>query len=434
MGILSLIIAIFVSLGVVLSSLIKPSIRIKNFNLNLYWLIALLGALVLLLSTCLGFDELGSALFSNSSINPLKILILFISMTMISIFLDELGFFAKVANEVLKHTKDSQIKIFVSLYFLVAILTMFTSNDIIILTLTPFIIFFCKNAKISPIPYLVGEFVAANTWSMMFVIGNPTNIYLAESNGIAFVEYFLKMAIPTLCAGFVEFLILLLIFKNKLKDKIEHNLEELPPLNKFLMIYGLSILGICTVMLIISSYINLPMYLIALTSLITLILGVLVYSIIKKEKPIEIIKTFKRGPYELIPFVISMFVIVLSLNKYNITQQIADILGEKMTFLTYGYSSLFFANLLNNIPMSVLYSSIMSGLSDSALSGALYSSIIGSNIGAFFTPVGALAGIMWLGILKSHDVKYTFFDFIKNGVVIAIPVATVAFLMLSLFI
>ena len=76
--------------------------------------------------------------------------------------------------------------------------------------------------------------------------------------------------------------------------------------------------------------------------------------------------------------------------------------------------------------MSVFYSSVMSNLTETALNNAIYSSIIGSNIGAFISPIGALAGIMWLGILKSHQVKYSFLDFIKYGLIIALPVATVA--------
>ena len=83
--------------------------------------------------------------------------------------------------------------------------------------------------------------------------------------------------------------------------------------------------------------------------------------------------------------------------------------------------------------MSVLYSSIETNLPASSLNGALYSSIIGSNIGAFITPVGALAGIMWMGILKRHEVKYSFKDFIKYGVIIGAPVASVAILMSVFF-
>ena len=433
MEILTIVVAVLTSLSIVITCILKPSIRIKKVTINLYWVIALIGALTLLFTTAISFKEVFNGLISNSSINPIKILILFLSMTMISIFLDELGFFATLANAVLKHTKDSQFKIFIAFYFLVAILTMFTSNDIIILTFTPFIIMFCKNAKISPVPYLVSEFCAANTWSMMFIIGNPTNIYLAESFGVDFVSYFLKMAIPTLLAGIVEFSLLILIFYRKLKTPIQHEFEDLPRLNTFLTSYGLTILIACTIMLVISSYVSIPMYLIALISLLTLSVGVLTYAIVNKSKPQELLNTYKRAPYELIPFVISMFVIVLALSKYNVTKEMAEFLGSKYVSLSYGFSSLFMANLLNNIPMSVLYSSIETNLNPNSLTGALYASIIGSNIGAFITPVGALAGIMWMGILKRHEVKYTFLDFIKYGVLIGVPVSSVAIISLIIF-
>ena len=430
MNILTIVVAVLTSLSIVITCILKPSIKIKNFNINLYWVIALFGALILLFTTAISFKEVGEGLISNTSINPIKILVLFLSMTMISIFLDELGFFATVANLVLRHTKRSQFKIFIAFYLLVAILTMFTSNDIIILTFTPFIIMFCKNAKISPVPYLVSEFCAANTWSMMFIIGNPTNIYLAESFGVDFVSYFLMMAIPTLLAGIVEFSLLILLFYKKLKTPIQHEIREVPSLNPFLTGFGLLILVICTAMLVCSSYINLPMYLISAISLVTLTLGVLTYSFTMRVRPTELLNTYKRAPYELIPFVISMFVIVLALSKYNVTKEISEFLGSKYVCLSYGFSSLFMANLLNNIPMSVLYSSIESNLGDASLTGALYASIVGSNIGAFITPVGALAGIMWMAILKRHHVKYTFLDFIKYGVAIGVPVSSVAIITL----
>ena len=80
-----------------------------------------------------------------------------------------------------------------SLRSLVSVLTVFTSNDIIVLTFTPFICHFAKSARIDPLPYLVSEFVAANTWSMALIIGNPTNIYLMSGTGISFLSYTAKM-------------------------------------------------------------------------------------------------------------------------------------------------------------------------------------------------------------------------------------------------
>lgn len=51
----------------------------------------------------------------------------------------------------------------------------------------------------------------------------------------------------------------------------------------------------------------------------------------------------------------------------------------------------------------------------------IYAATIGSNIGAFFTPVGALAGIMWASILKRFNVDLSFKKFILYGIVISIP-------------
>ena len=434
----TIIISALTCLGIVVTTLAKPNIKIKKYTLNFYWVIALTGALVLLCSNLVGLDEFWNGLTSNSGINPIQILILFLSMTMISIFLDELGFFARIASFVLKHTKTNQYLVFIAFYFLVAILTMFTSNDIIILTLTPFIIFFCKNAKISPIPYLVSEFVAANTWSMMFIIGNPTNIYLATSFDINFVEYFKVMAVPTLVCGLAEFGLLLLLFHKKLKDPIQHVQEILPNQDKVLTVIGLSILIICTVFLILSSYIDLPMYLISLISLITLSFAAFIYALIRKRKPKEILHTYLRAPWELVPFVIGMFTIALALKKYEVTSNIANLLGDNYSIWKYGFASFLSANLLNNIPMSVMYSSIIDaakGIDSLSLCTpqAIYASIIGSNIGAFLTPIGALAGIMWMGILKDHEVKFNFLDFVKYGAIISIPVISIALAILQIF-
>ncbi len=87
-----------------------------------------------------------------------------------------------------------------------------------------------------------------------------------------------------------------------------------------------------------------------------------------------------------------MFIIVLTLTEYGVTSKISNILNNDYPIITYGITSTLSCNLINNIPMSVLYSKIipLDNLK------ALYSTIIGSNIGAFLSPIGALAGIMWI--------------------------------------
>ena len=362
------------------------------------------------------------------------ILVLFFSMTLISIILDELGLFRYLASVASKNAKGKQITLFLMLYLLTSVLTVFTSNDIVILTLTPFICFFSKRSKINPIPYLVAEFTAANTWSLMFVIGNPTNIYLATSSGINFVSYLKVMAVPTLVAGLVELSLLLLIFHKQLKQPIQANDVIYPIEDKVPVIVGLSVLGTCLVFLIVSSYINLEMWLISLICASTLLVFILIYSCFKKNNFEHVIHTSKRLPYQLIPFFLSMFVIVVALNEQGIASKIGELLGNSNTTWVYGYSSFLTCNLINNIPMSILYTNIANSLQEAAYFKGIYASIIGSNIGAFLTPIGALAGIMFTGLVNENNVRFTFIDFIKYGVIVSIPVLTVALGMSELFI
>ena len=76
--------------------------------------------------------------------------------------------------------------------------------------------------------------------------------------------------------------------------------------------------------------------------------------------------------------------------------------------------------------MSVLFSSITNGIAGPQQAGALYASIIGSNLGAFLTPIGALAGIMWMGMLKNHGVKLSFLKFAEYGAIVSIPTLAAA--------
>ena len=126
----SLIIAVITIILIILSSLLLPTIKIKNIKLQTYWIVALVGALSLLFIKEVTISELYNH-FTSSKIGPLQILVLFISMTILSIFLDEINFFKYLATQVTNHVKGKQIYIFLALYALTSILTVFTSNDII---------------------------------------------------------------------------------------------------------------------------------------------------------------------------------------------------------------------------------------------------------------------------------------------------------------
>ncbi len=417
------VLAVFIitALSVITSVIVKPYVKIKNFELGIYYVIALIGAVILVVTKLIDIKGLFSALTSNGAINPLKILALFISMTVISVFLDELGFFEYMAGIVLQKTSNSQKRLFVSFYLVVSVLTVFTSNDIVVLTFTPFICHFCKNAKINPIPYLVAEFIAANTFSMMLIIGNPTNLYLATMNGVDFIKYLSVMIVPSLLGGMVAFGVLYLIFRKQLEYSPEKSVEIIKLNDKPLLIFGVTVLFLCTVLIAISSYIGIEIWYVCVFFALIIFIGTLIYKLIKNEKPTVLKNCLKRAPWELIPFVLSMFTIVYALDEYGLTEKITSILGEKATILKYGVISTLSANVINNIPMSVLFSAIVKNLSGKVYQNAIYASIIGSNIGAFITPVGALAGIMWTNLLKKNQIDFGFKNFVKYGVIVGIP-------------
>lgn len=411
-----------------------PQIKIGKLTLSTYWLITLLGAIALIASCQADVVKLGKSLVADTAVNPLKILVLFISMTVLSVFLDELGFFGFLASAVLKRAKSGQKKLFFSLYAAVSLLTIVTSNDIIVLSFTPFICYFAKNAKIDPVPYLAAEFVAANTWSMLLIIGNPTNIYLATACGVDFVTYVKYSIFPTLFAGTASLGALWIMFRKKLSAPITGEADDAKIGDRLQLWVGIAHLAVCTVLLAISSYIGLEMWLIALCSAASLALFALVIAAARRQKPRALGRCLMRAPWQLIPFVLSMFVLIAGLEQKGVTAAIGGFLGTDFAALKYGVSSFFAANLINNIPMSVLFSSIISSVEGAGIE-AVFATVIGSNLGAYFTPIGALAGIMWTKILNTHGLKFGYTGFLKIGVFVAIPAlfAAIGGLYLSLF-
>ena len=402
-------------IGMFLCILFCPTIKIKNKTFDTFYLPVLLVAIILLLFPLFDKREFIEILTSNSNLNPIKILILFISVSFISIVLDTSGFFSYIATIFINKYKASQIKLFNILYILISILTIFTSNDIVILTFTPFILHFSKKGNINPIPYLVMEFVAANTYSMLLIIGNPTNIYLSSIFNLSFIEYLVHMIIPVLLVGITSFLTLHFLFHKDLQKEIKvFDLEQNKINNKFILNISLLHLGLVTILLAISSYINLEMWIIAALFSISLLSILCIYSLIKKNKE-YLINPLKRIPYNLIPFILSMFTLINALDSFNVFNKFNSVLNDNS--LLYLLSSTLSCNVVNNIPMTLAYGSILENTQNIKL---IYATIIGSNIGAILTPVGALAGIMWMRLLKVNNVNYTFKQFTKNGAIITL--------------
>ncbi len=397
-----------------LSVLFFPSVgRVK-----IYSFIPLVGGILLVVFGSLTWNEVFASFTENTSVNPVKILVLFLSMTVYSLILDRTGFFGYISGIVLKRAGKRQITVFLSLYAVISLLTIFTSNDIVILTFTPFICKFCRSAKIDVIPYLIMEFVAANTWSMLLLIGNPTNIYISGAFNISFTQYLMDMLLPTVAGGLISLFVILLFFGKRLRKDIETT-ESIPPItDKPLMWVALAHLFCCIVLLAVSQYTGMEMWLISLCVAASCIVLCIMLLCARRKGLTPLRDALLGMPYEIIPFVVGMFIIVMGLDKAGVTVTISNLLSGAGGVFTYGFASLLSSNFLNNIPMSVLFSKV---LAVRPAMTEIYATIIGSNIGAFITPVGALAGIMWSGIIKENRVKLSVPKFVFYGVAIGVP-------------
>ncbi len=119
----SVVICALTCMLLILAVLFVPKIKIGSWAVDLYWVVALAGAVAMVLAKQLDVDVIDSTLAADTVINPLKILVLFLSMTILSIYLDELGFFSYLADKTLEKTGASQLRLFVYLYCIVSLLT-----------------------------------------------------------------------------------------------------------------------------------------------------------------------------------------------------------------------------------------------------------------------------------------------------------------------
>ncbi len=441
-AVISIIVFAFVIILILLGFKKRKSQKSNRYIKLDYGTAPLIGVIILLLTFTINFDTIIKGIIGTERISPYSIIILFMSLAYICISIDLTGFFEFLALKVLKAGGNSGRRIFVYFFFFSSILTIFTSNDIVILTITPIIIYLAKYAKINPFPYLIGQFFAANIWSITLYIGNPTNIIVAEAYDLTFLEYSRWTLLPTVLSGFTCLILLFIVLKSSIPKEIET--PQIEPSSaikdKYGAIFGMCCLITCLIMLSIAPFFNFSLWQITLTfAIILVIYNILHDMIIRNEKNKTAHKILKdsgqRMPWKIIPFVIGMFILVeallitgwvdlIAITISNISKEPVSSIFS-MTFITS-----FTANLMNNQPMTILFTQVL--LSNSLQTteivkfGMMFALIMGSNFGANFTLIGALAGIMWQKIAADNEIQISFKNFAKFGFIIMPLVIIVA--------
>lgn len=416
---------------IIIFILIYIAILKRPFNLH-EGTIALLGTLILLISEIITpVDAFNSIIGSNT--NPWQIIIFFITFTIISTTLEDLGFFKWCAIQATEKAGKNGKKLFNYLFIITAIITFLTSNDIVILTLTPFVLHLGLHHGKTPKAYLFTIFFVANTGSLGHLLGNLTNIIVSNTFEITFLSFLKYLFAPMIAALAVEYLILRWYFRKEINQKFnpDKSIKTSQVIENKTKIY--------IVLAILSSIIFLallePIHGINLWILTTT--GAILTIVIGRFNPI---KRIKRIPWQVVLFITNLFIIITGFTKTGINNYLLEMITfiqDKSLFgitITASFIASIISAVINNIPGTIIMTETLANSSLTSLSqkSVIYSIIIGSNLGANITIIGSLAGLMWIHLIREKDYDITALEFSKIGVITMIPTILIVSLILFL--
>ena len=389
---------------------------------------ALLGALLMMvfLQPHHVLEALGFATaYATPQVTTWNVVIILIELMVISTFLDDYGFFEWCAVKAMQLAGGNARKLFTYTYAVTCLITAFTSNDIAILTLTPIILKFCHRADLNAKPFMYAFFFDANIASMFLLIGNLTNIMIADAFHLAYVDFAAYMFLPTMAALIVNYVIFRLMFKDAITARYpppdQENTRSLIK-NKMMVAVGIVVLVFVLIACGFASAVAIPL------SVVTTIGMIVIY--MAERKPL--LRT-KRIAWRLVVFVVSLFIVVKGLEVSGVNSYlgtlILSVVGQNPIIATFFMSmaSAFLCNVVNNIPMTAMMVPVSLGIAttpDMSLAMA-YSLVIGSNLGANITITGALAGILWIECAKVEKWSTGVTEFIKIGVTVT-PIVILA--------
>jgi len=358
----------------------------------------------------------------------------FIGIIILSMVLDEIGFFEWAAIKMAKLSGGSGSKLFIYILLLGAVVAAFFANDGAALILTPILLAKMKYLKMKPLAIfaflMAGGFIGDSA-SNPLVISNLTNIVTAGYFHIGFMEYMKNMFFPNLLSIFASIVVLFIYFRKDIPLIVDVNeLPEASSVIKNQTMFKLSwfFLGFLMVGYFIGDYYKLPISLFALG-------GALVFLVIANHyKAVKPIMTIKAAPWQVVWFSIGLYVVVYGLKNAGLTDIIASWIGElqmqgsAVAIIGTGFLSAFISSVMNNMPTIMIMDIAIDKVGYVGNEALVYANILGSNLGPKMTPIGSLATLLWLHVLAKKGVKIGWWEYMKVGLVITPPVLFIALL------
>ncbi len=402
----------------------------KPYNIGIGWsavigaLLALIFNVIVLKDVIKVFDIVWDATFT------------FVAIIIISIILDEIGFFEWAALHIARLAGGSGRKMFVYVILLGALVSALFANDGAALIITPIIYEKMKALKFerkNMLPFIMAGGFIADAASIPFKISNLVNIVSADYFNLGFFTYFIDMYLPDIFSISISVIALFLYFKKDIPKNYDVNLLKNPReaiKDNSMFKFSFFILALLLGGYFLSEFLNLPVSAFAITfAFLFVMLGL-------KSPAVNLKTVFKNAPWNIVVFSLGMYLVVFGLKNAGLTfllgKSIAYIAGFGGFALTIysGYLAAFISSVMNNMPTVMINSLAIhsANLKAVMLKPSVYANIIGCDLGPKLTPIGSLATLLWLNVLERKGIKITWGYYMKVGFIITLPVLFVTLL------